>query len=332
MKHSKNLRLLLILLMVSQLCLGQTVEDEQPTENWLKKYTGYNEQFLYHRFDRYSTDDVIRFREKLDLLNNSKNTDEWNGTYTVGTDDTVGFSQLRLKSDVGFASFYVYTCLPELRQINYGKIMQTDETIKLMPEFGKDSPRKSQLVTYVKVKWNNNRYLVEESSLSAFAEKAVGVYVEPKDVSSQDSFKWNNYLVSASDEDNLTGLPEFPASYNKFQRSPIEAKIVSIGARTVEEKTLGNASYSESAFYEVKVDAGENKKLKEGMIFEIPESESEVFIIKVNAKSSIGLIRRDIDENDKSDLCRNDEFNQIPCPTIKTPIKIKTIVGILQWF
>ncbi len=330
MKHSKNLWILLIVLAVSQICFGQNVEDEQPTENWLKKYIGYNETFLYHRFDRYSKDDVVKFREKFDSLIGSKNTDEWNGTYSDGFDDSVGFSQLHLKSGVGFASFYVYTCQPELRRLNYGKIIQTDEIIKLIPEFGKDSPRKSQLVTYVKVKWGDNRYLVEDSSLSAFAEKASGVYIEPDD-NSENRMKWSNYWVSITSENVPTGLPKFPGSYKKFQRSPIEAEIISVGARTVEEKTLGNSSYSESAFYEVTIDAGKNKNIKEGMTFRIPEIESEVFIVKVSAKTSVGLIHRDIDENDRSDLCRNDEFNQIPCPKIKTPLKIKTIVGVLTW-
>lgn len=30
-------------------------------------------------------------------------------------------------------------------------------------------------------------------------------------------------------------MPEFPASYKKFQRFPIETKIISVGKRTIKE-------------------------------------------------------------------------------------------------
>ncbi len=267
----------LSLIVSLQVCFGQDNEENQPTENWLKKYTNYNEQFLYHRFDRYSKDDVVKFKEKFELLNNSKNKNDWDGIYSVGYGDEVGFSQLRLKSDAGFVSFYIYTCLPELRYLNYGKIVKSLETVQLLPEFGENSPRKAIPLTYVKIKWSDRYYLVEESSLSAFAEKAVGIYVELEDASEENYQKWNKYWVSGDFEKPLIGLPEFPASYKKFQRNSIEAKIISVGKRTVEEKTLGNTSYSEAAFYSVTINAGKNNNVKEGMKFEIPEIEGEIF-------------------------------------------------------
>lgn len=310
-----------------QICFGQDIEETQPTENWLKQYTNYNEQFLYQRFDRYSKDDLIKFRAKFDLLNNSKSEDDWDRIYSVGSDEIVGFSQLRLKSGVGFVSFYVYTCFPELRHINYGRIVTSSETIQLLPEFGDNSPRKATPNTYVKVKWNNRYYLVEESSLSAFAQKAVGIYVEPEDSSDENYQKWSNYWVSGDFEKPLSGLPEFPLNYKKFQRSPIEAKIISVGKRVVEEKILGNINYSESAFYNVTIDVGKNNNVKEGMKFEIPEINAELFITRVNPKTSIGLIHRDINDTNKIDVCHNENFDEIPCPKIKALLKVKTRVG-----
>jgi hypothetical protein len=309
-----------------QVCLGQDSEETQPSENWLKHYTNYNEQFLYQRFDRYSKDDVIKFRAKFDLLNNSKNKDDWDGIYSTGYWDEVGFSQLRLKSDTGFVSFYVYTCLPELRYLNFGKIVKSPETIKLLPEFGDSSPRKVNSLTYVKIKWNDKYYLVEESAIPAFAEKIVGIYVELDNTSNKNYQKWNNYWVSGDSEKPLVGLPEFPASYKKFQRSPIQAKIISTGKRTMEEKTLGNTSYSEAAFYNVTIDAGKNIGVKAGMKFNISETEDELFIIQINQKTSIGLIHRCINDN-KIDLCQDENFNEVTCPKIKNSLKVKTLIG-----
>ncbi len=123
------------------------------------------------------------------------------------------------------------------------------DAVQIIPEFTENSPRKQTSVRYVKVKWNDRLYLVEESSLPAFAEKAVGIYVEPKDTSNENYQKWTNNWVKGDLEKPLTGLPEFPLSYKKFQRSPIEGKIISVGRRTIEnEKTVGNTTFSDSSF------------------------------------------------------------------------------------
>lgn len=326
MSLPKFFLIILCLMFSLQICFGQNSEENQPTENWLKKYTGYNEQFLYQRFDRYSKDDVVKFKEKFESLNLLKATNDWDGVYSVGYGDEVGFSQLRLNSNTGFVSFYIYTCLPELRYINFGKITNSSETIQLLPEFGNASPRKSAPVTYVKIKWNDRNYLVEESSIDAFAQKTVGIYVEPEDASAESYQKWNNYWVSGDFNKPLSGLPEFPFNYKKFQRAPIEAKITSIGKRTVEEKTLGNTSYSEAAFYTVKIDAGKDKNVKEGITFEIPEIEAELFITQVNQKTSVGLIHRNINDS-KNDLCHDENYNEIACPKIKSALRVKTPIG-----
>lgn len=328
MKSPKILLILICLFAISQISLGQYVEDFQPAENWLKQYTNYNEQFLYHRFDRYSKDDVVKFKEKFNSLNNSKNKDDWDGIYSVGYGDEVGFSQLRLKSDAGFVSFYVYTCLPELHYLNFGKIVKSLGTIQLLPEFGENSPRKATPLTYVKIKWSDRHYLVEESSVPAFAEKVVGTYVEPEDTSNENYRKWNNYWVSGDSEKPLVGLPQFPASYKKFQRLPIETKIISVGTRTVEEeKTLGNATYYNSAFYTVTIGAGKDKGVKEGMIFDIPEIESSLQITQVNQRNANGIIVQDIDV-EKKDKCVDDNSSKIACRKIKNNLKVKTQTGI----
>jgi hypothetical protein len=312
-----------------QFCYSQTIEDGQPSENWLKQYNIYPEQFLYQRFDRYSKEDIVKFREKLEAINNSKSTDEWEGIYSVGYDESVGLSQFRWKSDVGFVNFYIYTCLPELRHIGYGKIINSPDSIQLLAESVQNSPRKqAEPIKYVKVKWSGRHYLVEESSLLAFAEKAAGIYVEPKEDSNENPQKWSNNWVKDDSEESLVGLPEFPTSYKKFQRLPIETKITSIGRRIVEEeKTIGNATYYNSAFYTVTIGAGKDKGVKEGMIFDIPEIEDSLQITQVNAKSAIGFIVQNVDEN-KNDNCVDDNGNKTSCPKIKNNLKVKTQVGI----
>lgn len=332
MKLHRLIFVFLLLLVTFQLCFSQAAEEVQPSGNWLKQYNIYPTEFLYQRLDRYSKEDIAKFREKLESLNASKSNDEWEGIYSVGYEETVDFSQIRWQSNVGFINFSIYTCLPELRRLNYGKAINSPDSILFLSEYAENSPRKQiEPVKYVKIKWNERFYLVEESSLLAFAEKAVGIYVEPQDGSNENPQQWANNWVKGDLEKPLTGLPEFPASYKKFQRLPIETKIVSVGKRTVEEeKTIGGATYSNSAFYAVTIGAGRDKGVKEGIIFDVPEIETTLQITQVNPKNAVGFITQYIDD-DKNDKCVDDNGNKILCPKIKNGLKVKTQIGNFYW-
>jgi hypothetical protein len=339
MKLRKLVLFILVSILSLQICFGQNSENTQPENNWLKEYNILNEQFLYHRYDRYTKEDIVNFREKLDLLKNAKFSDEWSGIYYVGFGETVNNSQLHINSNIGFINFNIYTCLPELLYIKYGRIVHTVDFIQLSPEFVPNTPIKFDPVKYIKVKWGGKNLLVEESSLAAFAEKAVGIYVETEDESPDNKYKWTNFWVKSDSssenhfqvENQYVGLPKFPVSYKKFQRQPIESKIISVGKRTIEEdKVIGNAAYSEAAFYEVIIGAGKNKGVKAGMYFEIPEIENQIYITEVNQNNSVGIIVRMIDDN-KNDECYGDDSNKIPCPKITSSLKVKTQIGNF-WF
>ena len=328
----KNIFLLVLILFASfQFIFGQN--DEESTENWLKNYIDFNDTRLFHNYGNYSKEDLIKFREKFDLLKHVNSDNEWEGIFFRGIGDDTGFSQLRFESKSGFLNFYVYTCLPELRYINYGKIINLPDSIQFLPEFAENSPRKVVAVKYVKIKWADRHYLVEESSLSAFAEQAVGIYVEPDEATDEDFQKWANFWVKGDFEKSLTGLPEFPVSYKRFQRSVIEVKILSVGKRKIEkEVTAGNRMYmADSAVYPVTLNAGKNKGIKEGMKF-FTLGEEEIFITKVNQNTSSGILVRAIDdENNFTDHCLTDSAEKIICPEIKPSEIVKTRIGYF-WY
>jgi hypothetical protein len=323
-----------ILIFVSSLavCFGQDKPETVEGQTWVNEYDIYQDVRMTFRYDRYSKEDTVKFREKLDLLKAAKFADEWEGAYYSGFPDEVGVSSFRWDANAGFVEYYVYSCFPELRYLNYGKITNTPEFIQTIPEFAADSPRKEKAVKYIKVKWSNRHYLVEESSLLAFAERAAGIYVEPEDDSSEDRYKWSNHWVKGDLEQELTGLPEFPASYKRFQRQPIETKITSVGKRTIEKEVQTARWFTpeENAVYQVTVEAGAKKGVKRGMIFEVPETGDAILITQVNQNYAIGIIGRDINEN-KNDNCLDRNFNQIVCRKIKSSLKVKTETGKL-WF
>ena len=323
MRLQKSFLVVLIFIAAIQICFGQTTPEYVEGENWVQQYGIYASQFIMFRYDRYSKEDTLKFREKLDLLKEAKFADEWEGIYIRGGID-LGFSQLRWDSNIGFAHFYIYTCVPELSSVNYGKVTNSPQYIQTIPEFIADSPRKANIIKYVKVKWGNQHYLVDESSLPEFAEQAVGIYVLPE----ESSYKGLIFWVKGDSPQEFTGAPEFPASYKKFQRQPIETIITSV-KRTIEQEVEIAGTYytSETAVYKITIGAGAIKGVKKGMDFYSPELNTDISIVEVNRNSAVGVITRYLDEN-QNDHCVDDEANKIPCPVIKPSLKIKTRIGI----
>lgn len=325
----KILLTLFLFILAFQISFGQKsyeISDENNTYKHSKIYQGQN---LYTEFNKYSKNDLITFSEKLEALSKSKQIG-WEDFYS-GDNDEVGLAALIWSKESGFVSYYVYTCQPSIRSVNFGNIKETSDTIELIPEIDKSSPRKNQSPTkYVKVKWSDRKYLVEENSLLPFAEKAAGIYVEPSIDENSIPNRWANYWVSGEIGKDLIGLPVFPSSYKKFERKPIYSRILSVGKRTVEEKELGNAWFSESAWYELKIDGGMNRGIKKGMEFYCPKLENIVYIVKSNPNSSTGLVQVDIDEN-KKDKCTDDKGNAKNCPKIQSGYQIETITGRMYY-
>lgn len=327
-------------------CYGQNEPEYVEGENWVTQYGLYPAvPYVLFRYDRYSREDTVRFREKLDALKTAKFTDEWEGNYVRDNED-LGYSSLRFQKDAGFINFYFYSCSIELRHIDYGKISSTPDFIELTSEGAENSPRKIKTVRFVKVKWDKWRYLVEESSLQSFAEKAVGIYVEPDDETAENNSRWTNYWVKDESrpeseteeykEKTFTGLPEFPAAYKKFQRQPIETKIVAVGKATLEkDKEFGDSTYTkyfaDSLIYPVTIGAGENKGVKPGMRFELAETGDEIYITEVKQNTAFGFIPRSTDENQK-EVCRDKEYNDVLCPKIKPDFKATTPIGKFWFF
>lgn len=142
--------------------------------------------------------------------------------------------------------------------------------------------------------------------------------------------KWVNFWEDGGEID-FNSLPILPKGYEKYQRVPIKSTIISIGKRTIEkDKQLGNTTYSEGSFLEVEIGAGKNNGVKKGMIFDLPEANQLIQIIRVEDNKATGLIYRDINENQK-DICRGKNFDSIPCPKISVGLKVQTQIGLLQY-
>jgi len=322
MRLNRILIFFLILQVSLLVCPAQDIGDIQPEENWLKEYNLYRGQFMYFRYDKYSKDDVVRLRAKLDQLKSAGFEKEWEGFYYKGFDDSVGHSRVQISFDKGFASIYIYTCLPELRAFSVGSVINNSDSIHVVS----DSPNAQEGTKYIKVRWGDRLYLVEESSLSAFSEKAVGILPTRNDDESPDRFNWMNFWVQADLDKPLEGLPQFPAGYKKFERLPIAAKIISVKRSLTKNESDDSVSRWESAVYAVAIDAGAAKGIKRDMVFLLADTGDILTITRVSQTKAVGTITRPLNEN-TTDNCWDDNNNDVPCRRIVPGMKIQTQIG-----
>jgi len=324
---------IIICLILASAIQSQNQEPYRIEIDWARRFKIFDGPFLYGRLDRYSKGDLAAFEHKVESIFVSKQRDPWDGVYSDDLTE-LGISELRLNNDIGFVNLYIYTCYPELRSLQYGKVRREPDTIEFIPEKSPDSPSRDIPRKYVKVKWGTRQYLVEQSSLAAFAEKAAGIYVEPENSNSEGP-NWANYWFKPFTDEMPKGLPQFPSAYKRFQRLPIEATILSVVKRTVEtdnELTDGTSTshFAEAAWYSVLINAGSDKGIKKTMKFDVLGTGEEVIITEVDKTTSTGLIIRQVDDR-KLDLCTDNNGKSVSCPKIRSRQQLRTQIGQFHW-
>lgn len=329
MQFYKILFLLAFLLVNLSISLGQEMGIDQPEENWLKSYGIYPEERMYFRYDRYSRDDLVKLKFKLDLLKTSNFETEWEGIYS-DIYDTVNNSKIRLAFDKGYTHTNVYTCLPEFRYFSFGQVENRSDSVVLIPEFRSGPLMGLKKENYIKVKWGDVFLLVEEASLLAFSEKSAGVF--PENVESGDRFKWANFWYMGDFEIPLQGLPQFPAKFKYLERSPIQADLSWVGKRATQKDVQSGDTYhnGERAIYTVALNKGFKQGVKKGVTFRLSQTLETVTITRVNRHSAIGIIVRDLGEN-REDSCRDINWNHVSCVSIKPKMKLSTVTGLLYF-
>jgi len=211
--------------------------------------------------------------------------------------------------------------------LSYGRVENTPSDLQIFRENSKPG---DEIISkkYVKVKWGEAQFLVEEPSLAAFAEKAAGIYVEPEDEESPEDISWGKYLSRGWTSGELKGLPEFPGEYKHLQRLPVQAKIVSVGKRELEKDSEDPLDSEQSAVYEIRLNAGEKTGIKKGVKLYIEETDEEFEIVSVGQNNAVGKLRRNVDAEGK-DSCFDSDYKETPCQKIKPSFTAKSIIGQL---
>lgn len=236
----------------------------------------YEAWFLNYK--RYSKSDVLAAQVKWRALEAEEAANEWAGVYTPICDDCeVSLDKLRWTPKSGFIKFYVYTCQPELRALDFGSAVESLTTVYLFPEYPADSGRSPRpAMQYLKVKWGERHYLIAEDKIGEFCDWVAGVEVHNRnEVLGVKDF----YLKDSDAEKSVTGLPLLPRGYKHLLKRPIEATIIAIGKSYIERDEDVEGCMNR-AVMPVTLNVGSANGVAVGMKFNsVTEDQLDAFII-----------------------------------------------------
>lgn len=265
---------------------GQKFDDDS---NWYKEIGRGDDYHTRFDFTRaYSREDVARAAKMYQVIEATAPIDEWEGVYS--TYIALGEAELRWRTNEGFVFYSVYHTLADLE---YGGVVNGETFVRLRWE--KKGIRKGRSALFadrlLKVKVGNRHYLVPESRLKDFAERSVG-----RETSDIDGWDW--WFKIDENDASAEGLPNFPKQYSHLLVSPIETTIKRVGQRRIipSEYTTKEVN-NDDIFVSITLAHGADRGIKKGMDFFVPGLGEWIEITRVNARNSIGRIRRDFDLN-----------------------------------
>jgi hypothetical protein len=232
-------------------------------------------------------------------------------------------SDIRLiwKEDVGFIDYYIYTCAIELRNLNYGRVINSPDFVSLVSEKPAIVSKQKDLVTgvkLIKVRVGERRFLVPEDELADFCEYAVGLNLNEYESSS-------NYWWKLSDsQKSLFGLPILPDRFKRFLRYPIKAKITKIGKQEViESQNVEGKLEKDFVNYYFTINAGTNKGVRKGMKFYVSEMQEWAQVERVSLTGSRVFIQRFVGYGEK-EVCMNENSEEHECGNLAVGMTAQT--------
>jgi hypothetical protein len=295
------------------------VEDE----NWIGDIEGYQSPFLRHYFNSYTKEDVIKAKQKLLLIRQAKVNDEWEGHYQQYGE--LSQKGLIWNSNLGFIDYYIYTCAIELRGLGFGNVSNLADSVLLNYEkpiyFSTTQKAKAKTQkTLIKVKIGERHFLVPESKLKDFCEYVVGRKAGQNEYDISVGYWWK--VEDATKK--AIGLPILPKKYAKFVVTPVDAKIIKIGKKTIQrsknyEGKLENDGYN----HFMTLNAGRNQNVRKDMKLYVPELNEIAYIEQVYDTTSIAVIFRRFSDDNKEE-CSDEYYKIHPCYEIKLGMSAKT--------
>lgn len=312
----KVITVLLSSLLFAGLSFGQELNED---ENWLKGFrteADYLPTLLYWEPKAFTREDLENGKRRLGIIKQYAAHSEWEGLYYANTG--IGSYKFIWNTEGGFFSFYFYHTL---KSLYFGTVKNYSGYIELTYEKPTFRQKRQKVRDkLVKVSIDETHFLVPESRLREFCERAAGFETDLSD--------FNYYWIKEDDmEKRRDGLPALPPEYKNFLRYPAEARISRLGKREIVRNKQSTPEHNfDEIRYFVILDAGRDARLKKDMSLFVKELGEWILLTNVLRNRSIGFIRRDFVENGQ-EQCRDSQGGNgdlISCRYLKVGLIVKT--------
>ncbi|HEX8459492.1 MAG TPA: hypothetical protein VF656_19525 [Pyrinomonadaceae bacterium] len=311
MSHQSTLLKLSIAVSLTSLWLLVNLVPAQAQEfdqygRWIN---GFTEPWTIES-DDYSREEIETAIKRWLRMNDGADA-EWPGRYGTGG-ETHG-TYLRWSPEAGYVMLSISTCEARVLSVDYGKVEASPGLVRFISERAapKTSPAgskhshtrgRSPINTYLTIKWRGSRYLVPETGLAEFCDRAAGLgqynngLAEHAEDLSYSGFFGKSYKERAQVSEETPIVPE---GFERFVKSPVEASVAAVGAKRIKRLTLEDGSFIYDAVRTLYLDAGSLHGIKRGMTLRVVESDAdaEVKITRVGKRSSDGILVRRLDDN-----------------------------------
>lgn len=297
-------------------CLGLFVvaahAQDYQSERW---ENGIVEAWVFNS-DRYTQADAAATRERWQTLENTAqaSSDAWAGDYQIGEVNDVRMRALRWSPEGGFALFNVNACAANVDEVGYGEVTSTTDyiTLSFAQKAKSSTPRVRK---FVKAKWGEQRYLVEEKDVADFCNQISGYGV----------FDGSYFLHNDDRDKSLAEMPTVPLQYQKFVRKPIDAVITKV--ENSYTKVGQDEEWSNEVITPVVINAGTTSGVKRGMTLHVLGSglmNEQVEIKRAYRSTSRGVIVRTVRKQPGIKLNEWDDGYDTPQPPISVGMKLTT--------
>lgn len=237
--------------------------------------------------NRYTPEQAAEARSRWQQIDAASGAGNEAGDYQL--DMSVRLHVLRWSAGGGFVFFYVNTCMANVDDLDYGEVVS--DTPSYIEIVSKRLPGAANKRKLVKVKWGEQRYLVEEDAVADFCDYVAGLGAHDGGAIFEDAF-----LLHRDDAERPTDvLPTVPSEYRKFVRRPIEAVITKVG-KSYTEIDPENEWWNDFVT-PVTINAGSNRGVRRGMKIPILDSDEfgeSVEVTRVGVESARGIIVRNV--------------------------------------
>ena len=241
-----------------------------------------------------------RVRWEVIGAENENAKSEWAGDYLIG--DLHG-AYLRLSANGSFVLMSVFSCEASVTGVDYGRATLTPDLVQLFSERPAKKSAGSHLHSYhvsarrfVPIKWDNQYFLVAEREIARFAAELVGF--ETKRSGGIDRELAEYFWMVKNHSRPVTGLPIFPAAYQRYMRKPIDTEIVDVGKKRI----IRRRSFDGSVYFEsrtpVTIGAGSRQGVRPGMSLHLTTPGRESLEVNhVGPMRSTGVITRYLEKD-----------------------------------